>query len=61
MRYSPQAARQRHEDVVDVLVLAGATFGGTDEHFSNGLAKEAVKSGDQPSLRVWVKAGWRDT
>jgi len=54
-----QSARQRHEEVVEILVLAGATLGGSDEHFANSIAKDAMHSGDKVHLGVWIKAGWR--
>lgn len=44
--------------MVEILISAGATLSGTDEHFANCITKEAMHSGDHALLRVWVKAGW---
>ncbi|KAF9532150.1 L-asparaginase [Crepidotus variabilis] len=55
------AARQGHEEVVDTLVSAGAILGGTDEHFANLVAKEALEASDQSTLRIWIKAGCKAT
>lgn len=56
-----QAARQRHEEVVEILVLAGARLGGMDEHFANTMAINAMQTGDHAALAAWVKAGWHAT
>jgi len=40
-------------------VQAGATFGGTDQHFADSVAKDAIRMGDETSLKIWLKAGWR--
>jgi hypothetical protein len=44
---------------VDVLVQAGASFGGFDleSTFIKQAIKNALHSGDQISLRIWSKAG----
>ncbi len=56
-----QAARQGHQEVVEILVLAGARLGGMDEHFANTMATNAMQSDDQAALAAWVKAGLRAT
>lgn len=55
---SYQAARQGHENTVDILVQAGATLAGTDSHFATYVVKDAIKPNDPASLRIWMKAGW---
>jgi hypothetical protein len=54
-----QAARQGHESTLDVLVQAGASFGGFDleSTFVKQAIKNALHSGDQVSFRMWNKAG----
>ena len=53
-----QAARQGHEVIVDVLVQAGASLGGTDQLFVDSVFKDATRTGNQHSLHIWLKAGW---
>ncbi|PPQ64101.1 hypothetical protein CVT24_008918 [Panaeolus cyanescens] len=53
------AVRQGHENVVNLLVQAGATLGGSDRHFADTLMRDATQTGDQSSLRLWLKAGWQ--
>lgn len=53
-----QAARQAHEAIVDVLVQAGAALGGIDRLFVETIFKDAVRTGNQYSMRIWMKAGW---
>lgn len=59
----PQAARQAHEAIVDVLVRAGANLGGAD--IDGGYVALSVKKArlamDEQALRVWEKAGARMT
>ena len=54
-----QAARQRHEATVEVLVQAGANLGGLDFEggFVNLAVKLASRMGDSMALRIWSKAG----
>ena len=54
-----QAARQGHEAIVDVLVQVGAALGGTDQLFVDNISKDATRAGNQQSLRLWLKAGWK--
>lgn len=54
-----QAARQGHEAIVDVLVQAGAALGGTDQLFVDNIFKDATRAGNQQSLHVWLKTGWK--
>lgn len=54
-----QAARQGHETIVDVLVQAGAALGGTDKLFVDKIFRDATRAGNQQSLHVWLKAGWK--
>lgn len=54
-----QAARQKHEDVVDLLVQAGATLGGSDIHFVNSFMGDSVEGSNRDPLRIWMKAGWK--
>ncbi|KAF9246423.1 asparaginase-domain-containing protein [Melanogaster broomeanus] len=53
------AARRGHEDIVDILISAGANLGGLE--YEAGYAelslKNALSSGDQNSLKVWEKTG----
>ena len=58
---SSQAARQKHEDVVDLLVQAGATLGGSDIHFVNSFTENIGEGSnhDPLVLRIWIKAGWK--
>jgi lysophospholipase len=54
-----QAARQRHESTVEVLVQAGANLGGLDFEggFVNLAVKLASRMGDSMALRIWSKSG----
>ncbi|KAF8211983.1 asparaginase-domain-containing protein [Mycena galopus ATCC 62051] len=51
------AARKGHENIVDVLVQAGASLSGLDGGFAALAVKTAVQSADQSSLDIWSKAG----
>jgi lysophospholipase len=53
-----KAARQGQEAIVDVLVQVGAALGGTDQLFADNIVKDATRTGNQRSLRIWLKAGW---
>jgi lysophospholipase len=56
-----QAARQRHEETVEVLVQAGANLSGLDLEggFVNLAVKAACRNNDQAALRIWAKTGIR--
>ncbi|KAG5645060.1 hypothetical protein DXG03_007150 [Asterophora parasitica] len=51
------AARQGHEEVVDLLVQAGATLGGFDEPFAALGLRDAVLAGNKIATKVWLKTG----
>lgn len=52
-----QAARHGHEDVVDVLLQAGATFGGSDRRFVDVSVGDVRQVGNETALRIWGKCG----
>ena len=54
-----QAARQGHEDVVDILVKTGAILGGSDVEggFVPLIVNKAVHAHDERAIRIWKKAG----
>jgi 60kDa lysophospholipase len=55
-----QAARQRHDEIVSTLVLAGANLGGADVEGPASLAvKLALLREDRAALKIWEKAGIR--
>ncbi|KAJ7087795.1 asparaginase-domain-containing protein [Mycena epipterygia] len=54
------AARKGHENIVVMLVQAGATLGGLDSGFAALAVKTAVHNADQVSLNVWSKAGMQE-
>ncbi|CDO77646.1 hypothetical protein BN946_scf184963.g3 [Trametes cinnabarina] len=53
------AARQRHEELVDLLVRAGANLGGADVEggFVALAVQKATHARDELALRIWKKAG----
>ncbi|KAI1791688.1 asparaginase-domain-containing protein [Ganoderma leucocontextum] len=53
------AARQGHEELVDLLVKAGANLGGADVDggFVALAVRKATRARDERALRVWKKAG----
>ncbi|TFK54703.1 L-asparaginase [Heliocybe sulcata] len=53
------AARQGHEDIVDILVKAGANLGGSDIEggFVSLAVQKAMRARDERASRIWVKAG----
>ncbi|KAH9981132.1 asparaginase-domain-containing protein [Lactifluus volemus] len=54
------AARQRHDEIVSTLVLAGANLGGADVEGPASLAvKLALLREDRAALKIWEKAGIR--
>lgn len=54
---APQAARQGHGDVVNVLVQAGATLGGSDRRFVDISVSDVLQIGNETALRIWEKCG----
>lgn len=54
-----QAARQGHEEIVDLLMKAGANLGGSDIEggFVSLIADKAARAHDERSVRIWMKAG----
>lgn len=54
-----QAARGGHEDVVDILVGAGANLGGMETEYAELSLRNALESGDQNAVAVWAKTGMR--
>ena len=54
-----QAARQGHEETVDILVHTGANLGGLDIDggFVSLAMKAGLRSGDEVSLKIWAKTG----
>lgn len=54
-----KAARQGHEDVVDLLVKIGANLGGSDIEggFTSLITHKANHTHDERALRIWSKAG----
>ncbi|KAJ6525687.1 asparaginase-domain-containing protein [Mycena capillaripes] len=53
------AARKGQENIVDVLVQAGASLSGLDGGIAALAVKTAALNGDQVSLNIWAKAGVR--
>jgi lysophospholipase len=55
-----KAARKGHEEIVEILVRAGARLGGLDQDggYAGLAVNAAVRSGDQNSLRTWEKSGY---
>ena len=55
----PQAARMKHENIVDLLVTAGANLGGSDIEggFADIAIKNAIRHGDEGAMQVWKKSG----
>ncbi|KII89151.1 hypothetical protein PLICRDRAFT_160296 [Plicaturopsis crispa FD-325 SS-3] len=53
------AARQGHEETVDVLLEVGAILSGTDVEggYAHLAAQRALRAGDVASTRIWLKAG----
>ncbi|KAJ6630575.1 asparaginase-domain-containing protein [Mycena sp. CBHHK59/15] len=51
------AARQSHENIVKVLIQAGASLSGLDGGFAAFAVKTAVHNADQVSLNIWTQAG----
>ncbi|TFK76218.1 L-asparaginase [Pluteus cervinus] len=51
------AARQSHEQVVDLLVEAGARLAGLDMGYVSLAVQNAIRAGDEKTLRTWSKAG----
>ncbi|TFY65701.1 hypothetical protein EVG20_g5391 [Dentipellis fragilis] len=58
-RNSLQAARQRHEDVVSILVKAGADLGGADVEggYVTLAIKKAILSADEQAIKIWDATG----
>ena len=54
-----QAARQGHENIVDILVKAGANLGGSDVEggFVPLIFQKAALAHDERAVRIWQKAG----
>jgi hypothetical protein len=52
-----QAARQGREEVVELLVKAGARLGGSDKPFAMSLLTD---NPDQNSIRIWYEAGLQE-
>lgn len=54
-----KAARQGHEDVVDMLVKTGAILGGSDVEggFVPLIVNKAIHANDERAIRIWRKAG----
>ncbi|KAF7295368.1 L-asparaginase [Mycena indigotica] len=51
------AARQGHENVVDMLIQAGARLSGSDGTFAQLAVRTATENGDVVSSNIWAKAG----
>ncbi|KIJ10500.1 hypothetical protein PAXINDRAFT_101996 [Paxillus involutus ATCC 200175] len=53
------AARRGHEDIVDILISAGANLGGLEYEagYAELALKNALSSGDQIALKVWERTG----
>ncbi|KAF9227810.1 asparaginase-domain-containing protein [Gyrodon lividus] len=53
------AARRGHEDIVDILISAGANLGGLEYEagYAELAMKNALSSGDKNALGVWEKTG----
>ncbi|KAF9448867.1 L-asparaginase [Macrolepiota fuliginosa MF-IS2] len=49
------AARQGHPDAVDVLVQAGAILGNFDTGFAELAVKNALRTGDKLTLKIWAR------
>ena len=55
-----QAARQGQDEIVSMLVSAGANLGGADvEGFASLAVKMALVREDSVALKIWEKAGIR--
>ncbi len=55
-----QAARQGQDEIVSMLVSAGANLGGADvEGFASLAVKKAHFREDSAALKIWEKAGIR--
>lgn len=55
-----QAARKGHENIVTMLVQAGASLGGLDGGFAALAVQTAARNADQVSLNIWSQAGMRE-
>jgi hypothetical protein len=55
--FAVQAARKGYEEIVNVLVQAGASLSGHDGGFAVLAVKTAARNADQVSLGIWAKAG----
>ncbi|KAH7926645.1 asparaginase-domain-containing protein [Leucogyrophana mollusca] len=55
------AARQGHEDVVDILISAGANLGGVEYEtgFATLALQNAMRSGHEGAFKIWAKTGMR--
>ncbi|VDB96744.1 unnamed protein product [Peniophora sp. CBMAI 1063] len=51
------AARQNHEEIVSVLLSAGANLGGADEGVALSLLHSAVAVGDEIAVALWEQVG----
>ncbi|KAJ7444865.1 L-asparaginase [Mycena latifolia] len=51
------AARKGHENIVTVLVQAGASLSGLDDGFAALAMEMAIRGADQAALDIWSKAG----
>ena len=55
--FATQAARQKHEEIVSVLLSAGANLGGADEGVALSLLHSAVSVGDEDAIALWDQVG----
>lgn len=59
LTFPHQAARQGHEEVVDLLVKAGSNLSGSDIEggFASLISHKAALAHDERAVRIWTKAG----